>query len=616
MGLRKLIRVRLLLALGLAAGLMGAVACGGASEAPAPAATSAPGASGSSAATPASSDSSGAAAPTAMPAPTDAMMTAGSGGDVTVLITNLGNGKYDPFLTEGEDLKFQRMFQVALVGGKGGSELTPAVAEEWSVSDDGLVWTFDIKEDTIQAHNGDIITRDDVFFNLDSRMGVEAQELLEAGYYEPRDVAFAARVDSVDKGPADNQVSVTFNTVRLDFAFNWSENAQGADPMIVPESAMRACEEVADSLGFACYEDNPIGIGAMTVNKDDSVLKQKYAFERFEDFFWHPGNGYDEDRRVSFDTLTLEVVEEPATRSAALRAGTAQLIEANINMVPGIEAVEGASIAWQRESSYNWVVYVDCWEESLWCYHKEARQAAEHALDKDEIVNGLYSPEAINADSWSHVTPNSLGWGENLRPRPYDLEKSAELLMSIGFGGANGLDGTDANGDQISFTVYTWDAGDLPLLPDLAELYKDAWADLGWDVKVTVGDAAATRQAWNNREYPGDVLVRTNEARYDGTSITQGAYNNKEIAWRAIDDPEKEPWASTTTPVVIGGLSDLNPATRQQSYNEMYAYLYDQAYWGDGFNTNVPWGLGADVASYEPWSLVPYVTAIWTVKLK
>ena len=599
MGLQRLFNWRPLLAAGLAAGLIAAVACDSAPEpaaAPAATATTAP----------------AAAAPTAMPQATDAMMTEATGGDVTVLITNLGNGKYDPFLTEGEDLKFQRMFQVAMVGGKGGSELTPAVAEKWAVSDDGLVWTFDIKEDTIKAHNGDTITRDDVFFNLDSRMGVEAQALLESGYYEPRDVAFAARVDSVDKGPADNQVSVTFNTVRLDFAFNWSENAQGADPMIVPESAMRAC--TGD--GFACYEDNPIGIGAMTVNKDDSVLKQKYSFDRFDDFFWHPGNGYDEDRRVSFDTLTLQVVPEPAARLAALRAGDAQLIEANINMVEDIEGTDGASIAWQRESSYNWVVYVDCWDESLWCYPKEARQAAEHALDKDEIVDGLYSREAINANSWAHVTPNSLGWGPNLEPRAFDLDKSAELLKSIGYGGDTGLDGTDANGEQIAFTVYTWEAGDLPLLPDLAQLYKDFWGELGWDVDVVVGDAAATRQAWNNREYPGHVLVRTNEARYDGTSITQGGYNNKEIAWRAIDDPVKEPWASTTTDVVIDGLSDLNPDTRQQSYNEMYAYLYDQAYWGDGFNTNVPWGLGADVASYEPWSLVPYVTAIWTVKLK
>ena len=188
-------------------------------------------------------------------------------------------------------------------------------------------------------------------------------------------------------------------------------------------------------------------------------------------------------------------------------------------------------------------------------------------------------PESVNADSWAHVTPNSLGWGENLRPRPFDLAKSHELLKSIGYGGADGSDGTDANGEQISFTIYTWEAGDLPLLPDLAQLYKDFWTEgLGWDVDVVVGDAAATRQQWNNREFPGDVLVRTNEGRYDGTSITQGGYINEQIAWRTVDDWQVEPWASTSTPVVQKGLSDLNPDTRAASYNEMYDYLQDQTH--------------------------------------
>ncbi len=595
MGLKRFLNVRLLLALGLTAGLIGAVACG-TSEQPAPV-----------------TDSTSGSAATAVPEATDApAMTEEAGGHVTVLVTNLGNGKFDPFLTEGEDLKFQRIFQVALVGGKGGSELTPAVAKDWSSSEDGKVWTFTVNEGFIKAHDGSVITRDDVYFNLDSRMGAESDALLASEYYEPRDVAFAQLVDSVDKGPADDQVSVTFNTVRLDFAFNWSENAQGADPMIVPEAAMRAR---TGARGFEGYEDDPIGIGAMRVT--DSILKQKYSFERFEDFFWTPENGFDEDRRVTFDTLDLEVVPDGQARVAALRDGQAQLIEADIELHPQISNIEGASIAWQNESSYNWVVYVDCWNEALWCYHKEARQAAEHALNKDDIVNGLYSPEAINANSWSHVTPNSLGWGENLRPRAYDVAKARELLQSIGFGGADGSDGTDANGEQVSFTIYTWEAGDLPALPELAQLYHDFWEEgLGWDVDVVVGDAAATRQAWNNREYPGDVLVRTNEARYDGTSIAQGGFLNPAIAWRAIDDPKKEPWASTTTPVVEKGLSDLNPATRQQSYNEMYAYLHNQAYWGDGFNTNVPWGLSSEVAGYQPWSLVPYVTAIWTLTLK
>ena len=602
MRLNGLLNARCLLALGLALGLMAAIACGSPAEEPAaPAAPSG------------SSDSSSSAAPTAMPEATEAMMAESGGGHVNLLVTNIGNGKFDPFLTEGEDLKFQRIFQVSMVGGGGGSELTPAVAKEWSVSDDGLTWTFTVNDGVIKAHDGSLITRDDVFFNLDSRMGEEAASLLAAAYYEPRDVAFAERVDQVLKGPADDQVQVVFNTVRLDFAFNWSENAQGADAMIVPEAAMRAR---TGATGFEGYEDDPIGIGSMMVNMDETIHEQRYSFEKFHDFFWTTANGYSEDRSVTFDTLTMELVPEPAARLAALRSGDAQLIEANINMIGDIEGIDGASIAWQKESSYNWVVYVDCWDESLWCFPVEARQAAEYAINKDAIANGLYTPESVNMDSWSHVTPNSLGWGENLRPRPYDVAKAKELLMSIGYGGADGSDGTDANGEQISFKVYTWEAGDLPLLPDLAQLYQDFWGELGWEVEVVVGDAAATRQQWNNREFPGDVLVRTNEGRFDGTSITQGGYLNEAIAWRAVDNWENEPWASTTTPVVQQGLSDLNAATRAASYNKMYEYLQDQAYWGDGFNTNVPWGLGSDVASYEPWSLVPYVTAIWTLKLK
>ena len=312
MGLKRFLNIRLLLALGLAAGLIGAVACS-TSEQPAPV-----------------TDSTSGDAATAVPEATDApAMTEEAGGHVTVLDTNLGNGKFDPFLTEGEDLKFQRMFQVALVGGKGGSELTPAVAKDWSASEDGKVWTFTVNEGFIKAHDGSVITRDDVFFNLDSRMGAESDTLLASEYYEPRDVAFAQLVDAVNKGPADGQVSVTFNTVRLDFAFNWSENAQGADPMIVPEAAMRAR---TGAKGFEGYEEDPIGIGAMRVT--DSILKQKYSFERFEDFFWTPENGFDEDRRVTFDTLDLEVVPDGQARVAALRDGQAQLIEADIELQP------------------------------------------------------------------------------------------------------------------------------------------------------------------------------------------------------------------------------------------------------------------------------------------
>ena len=191
MGWKRYFNPRLLAALGLGASLIAAVACGGASEAPAAPA----------AAPTAAPASSGSAAPTAMPAAAaPAAMAEETGGHVNLLVTNIGNGKFDPLLTEGEDLKFQRMFQVALVGGAGGSELTPAVAKDWSVSEDGKVWTFGVNDGFIKAHDGNVITRDDVYFNLNSRVGAEAFELLDAGYYEPRDVALAKLIEGVSQG--------------------------------------------------------------------------------------------------------------------------------------------------------------------------------------------------------------------------------------------------------------------------------------------------------------------------------------------------------------------------------------------------------------------------------
>jgi hypothetical protein len=173
------------------------------------------------------------------------------------------------------------------------------------------------------------------------------------------------------------------------------------------------------------------------------------------------------------------------------------------------------------------------------------------------------------------------------------------------------------NGQQVAFDIWTWEAGDLPFLPELAQVMADSWEqELGFDVRVNVGDASAVRQRWNNRQLPGSVLVRTNEARYDGTSFLEGGWNNPEIAWRAVRHPDQEPWASTTTPVVREALADVNLETRGQSFNEAYQYLQDQHHYWSVFYTNLPWGLGPRVKSYEPWTLVPYVTAIWTVELE
>jgi ABC-type transport system substrate-binding protein len=196
-------------------------------------------------------------------------------------------------------------------------------------------------------------------------------------------------------------------------------------------------------------------------------------------------------------------------------------------------------------------------------------------------------------------------------PYPYDPSKAKKLLADAGFAG-----GKYPDGRPISFQIHTWEAGDTPLLPELSQLFAEAWKkELGLQVEVVVGDSASVRQKWNNRQLPGHMLIRTNEARYDGTSIMIGGWTNPDTAWRVNKDPRVEPWL-TDANVANKALNDLNPQTRQKSFAEAWRYFQDQHVWWSAFYTNLPWGIGPKVKDYKPWSLVPYVTAIWTVEMK
>ena len=112
-------------------------------------------------------------------APTEQVM--GAGQTLTILITNLGNGRFDTWLSDGEDLKFLRILNAPLVGGEGGGSLIPGTIKAWEMTADGKNWTFTVQDDFVTFHNGDKLTVDDVQWTVDKMLGQLAQEL---GHWE------------------------------------------------------------------------------------------------------------------------------------------------------------------------------------------------------------------------------------------------------------------------------------------------------------------------------------------------------------------------------------------------------------------------------------------------
>ena len=70
-------------------------------------------------------------------------------------------------VSDGESLRaIDQMFEGLVTLSAGGTEIEPALAEEWEASEDGLAWTFTLREG-ISFHDGEPLNAEAVCFNFD-----------------------------------------------------------------------------------------------------------------------------------------------------------------------------------------------------------------------------------------------------------------------------------------------------------------------------------------------------------------------------------------------------------------------------------------------------------------
>jgi peptide/nickel transport system substrate-binding protein len=83
---------------------------------------------------------------------------------------------FDPAEATGILIPFMVYYALhdALVKPMPGNAMAPSLAESWSVSPDGLVYEFVLRQG-VRFHNGDPVTADDVKFSLERYRGVSAK---------------------------------------------------------------------------------------------------------------------------------------------------------------------------------------------------------------------------------------------------------------------------------------------------------------------------------------------------------------------------------------------------------------------------------------------------------
>ena len=195
----------------------------------------------------------------------------------------------------------------------GDTQFTPALATDWSVSDDGLVWTFKLRKG-VTFHDGE------PFNAAAAKAALERTIAMKKGAWY-----IWASVDSIEARDDTTLVIKTTGPQPIDLIASSQYGAYIFSP--------KAAEKGTDWFN----EGNAAGTGPYTVRQ--WVKGQQVVLEQFPDYWggWSDKN---------FDRVILKPVTENATQLQMLKAGDADFI----SLVPA-DLVENLSDCIPRESS-------------------------------------------------------------------------------------------------------------------------------------------------------------------------------------------------------------------------------------------------------------------------
>ncbi|MEM7030206.1 MAG: ABC transporter substrate-binding protein [Chloroflexota bacterium] len=323
------------------------------------------------------------------------------------------------------------------------------LADSYEVSDDGLTYTFALREG-VKFHDDKEFTSADVKYTYD--------------FYRQEGNTIAGSflgVDSVDT-PDDYTVVVNMSQVNAASISNW------ASTFIVQG-------EYHAEVGEDVYRTAPIGTGAFKLKEWRAA--EFTELEAFDDHF---------RGRPNIDILRQDVVPEPSVRYLALTTGDADsavwplLVEDSLELDAGDDFTVFRTLA-------NSIKHFPLNNSIPQLAEKEVRQAMMHALDRQRIIDDLWNGAA--QISHSNLGPKNAAYHKtDTKQYDFDPEKAKAMLDEAGW--AEGSDGIrEKDGVQLSFTCTTI-TGDQARRP-IAELAQQFLADVGIDMQLAEAPVAA-----------------------------------------------------------------------------------------------------------------------------
>ena len=348
-----------------------------------------------------------------------------------------------------DEVVYANVFEgLTRIGSKG--EVLPALAESWTVSEDGKVYTFKLHTG-VKFHDGTTFDADDVKFSLDRARAADSTNAQKA--------LFAA-IDTVEVvDPAT--VRVTLKNPQGSFLYNMG---WGDAVIVAPESA-------------ETNKEKPIGTGPFKF--DNWAKGSSITIVKNPDYWGEP---------VALDKAEFRIVPDAAAAIPALLSGDVQAFPKvgvgdalpQIQADPRFKVVIGATEGETILSTNNKKPPFD---------KLEVRQAIAHALDRQAIIDAASS--GLGTPIGSHFSPANAAYVDLTGTYPHDIAKAKELLKAAGL--ENGFKATlklppvgyARDGGQVIAAQLREIGIELEIIPvEWADWLKQVFTDKDYDLTI------------------------------------------------------------------------------------------------------------------------------------
>jgi peptide/nickel transport system substrate-binding protein len=275
-------------------------------------------------------------------------------------------------------------------------EPVPDLAKSWSVSKDGKVWTFKLRQD-VKWHDGVPFTADDVVFTFNSILNPKVNSVRRSDYIiDGQPIVFKA----LDK-----------YTVQATLPKPFAPFLTHAAMSVIPQHLL-----AGKDINTANFNRKPIGTGPF-------IFKE-----------WQTGDHVTVVRNDNYylgkpklKEILYKIIPDENSALVALEAG--EIDEAGIPAkdYTRMKSVKGIKV---YESDVLLYTYLGFNLANPKFKDKRVRQALAYATDKDQLVNLIL--RGLGSPAYAPSAPISWAYSDQVSKYQYDPEKAKRLLKEAG----------------------------------------------------------------------------------------------------------------------------------------------------------------------------------------